>query len=254
MKTKIYTLEGKKSKNLELPSAFDEDIRPDVIQRAVTAERSNKMQPYGPSKDAGMRHATESIGKGQGISRVQRLTQHGNTAAESPPNVGGRRAHPPKPEKIRAKKVNKKERALARRSALAATSDKNLVFGRGHEFDEDKIDFPIIVDEEIEKVQKTKDAIDFLQNIGVYSDIKRAKDGKKIRAGKGKMRGRKYKKPVSILVVLSEGSGAINAFSNLAGVTVKDPKRVTVEDLAPGGEMGRLSIFSEKTIDEMGDW
>ncbi|MFO7792823.1 MAG: 50S ribosomal protein L4 [Candidatus Saliniplasma sp.] len=254
MKTKIYNLDGEKSSSFELPSAFSEKIRPDIIKKAVTAEQANRMQPYGPSKEAGMRHATESAGKGQGIARVQRLTQQGNTAAESPPNVGGRRAHPPKPEKIRGKKINKKEKAMARRSALAATSDKKLVFGRGHTFDEEEIEFPIIVEEEVEDVQKTKEAIDFLKNIGVYSDVKRAKEGKKIRAGKGKMRGRKYKRPVSLLIVLSKDSKGIDAFSNLAGVTVKDPRGVTVEDLAPGGEMGRLSIFSKKALKEMEGW
>jgi len=253
MKTKIYGIDGNKKSALDLPIIFDEEIRPDIIKRAVEAEQANRRQPYGPAKRAGMRHATESLGKGQGLSRVQRYTQHGNRAAESPPNVGGRRAHPPKPEKDRSKKVNKKERAKARRSALAATSEKNLVVGRGHKFDEE-IDFPIIVEKDIEEIKKTQDAIEFLKKIGVYADIERAKKGKKIRAGKGKLRGRKYKKPVSLLVVLSKDSKGIEAFSNLAGISVKSPDEVSVEDLAPGGEMGRLTIFSENAIQKMEGW
>ncbi len=254
MKTKIYGKDGEEKNKFNLPTIFDEEIRPDIIKRTVEAEQANRMQPYGPSKKAGMRHATESVGKGQGISRVQRYTQHGNRAAESPPNVGGRRAHPPKPEKDRSKKVNKKERAKARRSALAATSDKNLVVGRGHRFDGENLDLPIIVKKDIEDVEKTNEAIEFLKKIGVYSDIKRAKDGKKIRPGKGKRRGRKYKRPNSLLVVFSKGSKGLDAFSNLPGVTVRSPEKITVEDLAPGGEMGRLSIFSESAIEQMEDW
>ena len=51
----------------------------------------------------------------------------GRTAVESPGNVGGRRAHPPRPEKNWAKKVNKKERRRARNSALSATSEPDLI-------------------------------------------------------------------------------------------------------------------------------
>lgn len=254
MKTKLYGMDGKEKNTFDLPIAFDEEIRPDIIKRSVDAEQANRRQPYGPAKRAGMRHATESMGKGQGMSRVQRYTQHGNRAAESPPNVGGRRAHPPKPEKDRSKKVNKKERAKARRSALAATTNKDLVVGRGHRFNNEDIKFPIIVEKDIENIEKTNDAIEFLKKMGVYSDIERAKKGKKIRPGKGKLRGRKYKKPVSILVVLSKDSKGKNAFSNLASVTVKSPERILVEDLAPGGEIGRLTIFSESALDQVEDW
>lgn len=254
MKTKLYGVNGKEKNTFDLPIAFDEEIRPDIIKRSVDAEQANRRQPYGPAKRAGMRHATESMGKGQGMSRVQRYTQHGNRAAESPPNVGGRRAHPPKPEKDRSKKVNKKERAKARRSALAATTDKDLVVGRGHRFNNEDIKFPIVVEKDIENIEKTNDAIEFLKKMGIYSDIERAKKGKKIRPGKGKLRGRKYKKPVSILVVLSKDNKGKNAFSNLAGVTVKSPGRILVEDLAPGGEIGRLTIFSESALDQVEDW
>jgi len=254
MKTKIYNIDGKEKNSFDLPSAFSEEVRPDIIKKAVTAEQANRRQAYGPSKEAGMRHATESVGKGQGMSRVQRLTQYGNRAAESPPNVGGRRAHPPKPEKIRDKKMNKKEKAKARRSALAATAYKELVVGRGHKLEKEDLMFPLIVEKGIEDIEKTKDAIEFLENLGVYLDVERAKEGKKIRPGKGKMRGRKYKKPVSILLVLSEGSPAKDAFSNLSGVTAKDPNNIMVEDLAPGGDIGRLSIFSEEALKELEDW
>lgn len=254
MKAKIYDIDGNKKSELDLPIIFDEEIRPDIIKRAVEAEQANRRQPYGPGKRAGMRHATESVGKGQGISRVQRYTQLGNRATESPPNVGGRRAHPPKPEKDLGKKVNKKEKAKARRSALAATTNKSLVVGRGHRFDDEDIDFPIVVEDDMEEIEKTSEAIEFLKKLGVYSDIERAKNGKKVRAGKGKFRGRKYKKPVSLLVVLSKDCNGKDAFSNLAGISLKSPDEITVEDLAPGGEMGRLTIFSKNVIDQMEDW
>lgn len=254
MKKEIYNLDGEEKGEIDLPLSFKEEIRPDIIKRAVDAEQANRRQPYGPSEDAGMSHATESEGKGQGIARVQRMTQYRNRAAESPNNVGGRRAHPPKPEKDLGKKLNKKERAKARRSALAATGEADLVIGRGHEVENDELSYPIVLEKGVEDIEKTSEAKELLKKLGIYSDVKRAKEGKSIRAGKGKARGRKYRQPTSILVVLPEDSSGVRAFSNLPGITVKHPHQVTVEDLAPGGDMGRLTLFSVKAINEMEDW
>ncbi len=254
MKVDLYDIDGEKKGSRDLPDVFTEEIRPDIINRAVKSAEANQKQPYGPTLEAGMRHATESEGKGQGISRVQRLTQYGNDAAESPPNVGGRRAHPPKVEKERGKKVNEKEKTKARRSALAAASQEELIRDRGHEIDRDDLTFPLVVEKRIEELEKTKEGIEVLENLGIYSDVKRSKDGKNIRAGRGKMRNRKYRQPVSILLVLPDGAKGRRAFRNLPGVDVKDPKNLTITDLAPGGDMGRLTIFSVKALKQMEEW
>ncbi len=256
MKTGIYSLDGEKKDELDLPSSFMEEIRPDIIKKAVESFEANEKQPYGPSPEAGMRHATEMEGVGQGRARVQRLTQYGGArAAESPQTRGGRRAHPPKAEKKIGKKLNKQAKAKARRSALAATSAIELVKNRGHDIeDDDSLELPIVIEDEIEDLQKTKEAVDLLKNLGIYSDVERAKDGKNIRAGKGKMRNRKYRTPKSLLVVMSEGATGKRAFSNLPGVTVKSPHNLTIHDIAPGGAIGRLTLFSVKAINEMEDW
>ncbi|MCU0860688.1 MAG: 50S ribosomal protein L4, partial [Methanomassiliicoccales archaeon] len=138
----VYSLKGEVVGKEELPSAFATSYRPDVIRKAVIAEESNKRQPYGAKFEAGMRHAVSTWGKGRGAARVQRLTQ-GAKAAESPNNVGGRRAFPPKPEKSWELKVNKKERTLARWSALAALSDSKMVKQRGHQFGEE-VTLPVV--------------------------------------------------------------------------------------------------------------
>ncbi len=255
MKAKVYNLDGKSKTEIDLPAPFSEEIRPDIIKRAVESSEANKKQPYGPSKEAGMRHATEMQGKGQGMARVQRLTQYGGSrAAESPQTRGGRRAHPPKAEKDMGKKINKKERAKARRSALAATAKLELIKERGHEIEDDSIDTPIVVEKNIDEINKTKEAIEFLKEMGVYSDIERAKDGKNIRAGKGKRRNRKYRRPKSLLVILPEDSKGLRAFDNLPGVTAKNPHNLTIEDLSPGGHLGRLTIFSVSALDKLEDW
>ena len=47
-----------------------------------------------------------------------------------------------------------------------------------------------------------------LQSIGLEADVVRAKDGKKVRPGKGKMSGRRYKSARSILIVVSRPGSA----------------------------------------------
>lgn len=255
MKASIYNSEGEAKGEIGLPSAFEEEVRPDLIKKAVESSEANKKQPYGASPEAGMRHATEMEGVGQGMARVQRLTQYGGSrAAESPQTRGGRKAHPPKSDKNRGKDVNRQAKRKARKSALAAMTDLDIVKNRGHEIVNDSLELPIVIEKAVEDFEKTKEAVDLLENLGIYSDVKRAKEGKNIRSGKGKRRNRKYRRPKSLLVVLPEGSTGKRAFSNLPGVTVKSPKALTIEDMAPGGALGRLSLFSVKAVNELEEW
>ncbi len=248
-KVNIYGTDGKVNGEIELPKVFDTPLRPDIIRKTISAINSNKRQPYGADPLAGCKHATASAGKGRGMSRVPRLTQ-GQRGALAPCVVGGRRAHPPKAERDWSEKINKKEKQLAKQSALAATKDKEIVAKRGHKFD-DKITLPIIVDDKFEKIKKTKDIIDTLDKIGVYDDVLRATNGKHIRAGKGKMRGRRYKTPKSLLIVATKDE-IQKSSRNLTGVDVIKPKDINVEYLAPGGDPGRLTIFTKSAISEVG--
>jgi len=249
----IYSVKGDVVKSVELPAAFATEYRPDIIHRAAVAEMANKRQPYGPSPKAGMRHAVSQWGKGRGVARVQRLTQ-GSKAAESPNNVGGRRAFPPKPEKDYSKKVNRKEKSKAKMSALAALADPEMVKQRGHQFD-DGITMPVVVEDEFEKLATTSDVVSALESIGVSADLARAKDGKKIRAGRGKMRGRRYKTPRSILLVVSAQEAPVfMGANNLPGVEIISTEGLSAGVLAPGGQAGRLAVFSESALKKVGEW
>jgi large subunit ribosomal protein L4e len=257
MEATIRTITGEKSGSITLPRTFEEPYRPDLIRKAFSVERANKRQPYGPSKNAGMRHSVSTWGKGRGVSRVQRLKQ-GRAAAESPNNVGGRRCHPPVVEKDWSEKINKKEFRKAIRSAVSATILTDVVRKRGHRFEE-SIDLPLviegkfeslhqIIDESGEDISYTKKVKQTFESLGVGADLIRAKEGRHIRAGRGKLRGRKYRVPRSLLVVLSEFNGMEKAIKNLAGVEVTTTDTLTVEKLAPGGDPGRLTIYTEQAI------
>ena len=251
MKVNIYDLNGEVKNKIDLPEIFNHPIRLDIIKKAFDVLRANKRQPYGADPLAGKRHATASAGKGLGVSRVPRLTQVGSRrAALAPGTVGGRRAHPPKAEKNWKEKINKKEKQMAIKSALSALTNKEIVKQRGHEFDE-KITLPIVVEDRFKDIKKTKELVEVLKKLRVYEDIERAERGKHIRAGKGKRRGRKYKIPKSILIVSSRGDIHKSA-ANLPGLDVITPNQINIEYLAPGGNPGRLTIFTEEALKQIG--
>ncbi|MCK5559964.1 MAG: 50S ribosomal protein L4 [Thermoplasmata archaeon] len=248
----LYSIKGKAVKKIRLPQAFDEPLRLDLIRKVIHAYHSNKRQPYGPNPMAGMRHAVSTWGKGRGVARVQRFSQ-GRTAAESPGNVGGRRAHPPKVEKNWSKKVNRKEKLKARNSALSALAAQNIVIERGHKFDK-KITVPLVLENDFEDLQETKKVIEVLEKLGVYNDVIRATNGKHIRAGRGKSRGRKYKIPKSLLIIVTDPDKIKRSVGNLLGIDVVTPQQLNVEHLAPGGDPGRLTIFTERAMQQIGGW
>ncbi|XVH32304.1 50S ribosomal protein L4 [Haloferacaceae archaeon DSL9] len=246
MQATVRDLNGEESGEVDLPEIFETPYRPDLIKRAVLAAQANRKQAYGADKYAGMRTPAESLGSGRGLAHVPR--QNGR-ARRVPQTVGGRKAHPPKAEKDQGKQINKKERKLAIRSALAATADVDRVRERGHRFDDD-VALPLVVSNDFEDLVKTRDALEALEALGVAADVERAED-RTVRAGQGKTRGRKYKRPKSILVVTSEEPS--RAARNLAGVDVATASEVNAEDLAPGTHAGRLTLFTEAALEEVAD-
>ncbi|AMK13351.1 ribosomal protein L4P Rpl4p [methanogenic archaeon mixed culture ISO4-G1] len=253
--TNVYAVSGGVAGTVEVPEAFATPYRPDIIKKAVLAAAANGRQPYGPGARSGMRHAVSFRGKGTGSARNQRI--HGlGKAGESPNNVSGRRAHPPVPERIWAQKVNKKEAKIARASALAATGCADCVKARGHQFD-DSVTFPIVVEDAFSDVKETAEVIEVLEKIGIGYDLDRAKDGRKIRAGRGTMRNRKYRTPVSVLIVVADeerNAPIFKSASNIPGVSVEEIKTLNTSILAPGGDAGRLTVYTKAAIEAIGGW
>lgn len=261
MKLKIKDLSGKIVKEVELPIHFNEEYRPDLIMRAFLAIRSHKRIPYGANPMSGKWHVTKLSRRrrdykgayGKGISRVPRKTmwrrgmQFYWIAAMAPGTVGGRRAHPPKAEKVWSEKINIKERRKAIRSAIAATLKKELIALRNHIIPDD---FPFGVVSEIEKIEKTKDLVKVLKDLGFEKELERVEE-KKIKAGKGKARNRKYKIRKSILLVVDNDSKIKNATKNIPGVDVLSVKNLNVEALSPGSHGIRLTLWSESALNKL---
>jgi len=247
MKANVIDLSGNSSSQVELPPVFEEEYRPDLIKRAVLAAQANRLQPYGPHFYAGMNTSAQSWGPGHGVSRVPRL-KNGRKAAGIPMAVGGRRSHAPQPNAVYTEKVNKKERRKAIRSAIAATASSGLVEARGHRFTKE---LPIVAKNDLESLNKTTDVIKFLVAAGLWDDVQRAKDGRHIRAGKGKLRGRKYKGRKSLLIVAGTDQGLGKAARNLPGVDFVTVERLNAELLAPGTKAGRLTVWTESSLEKL---
>ena len=262
MKTNILNIEGKKVKEIDLPKFFSAPIRKDIIAKVLEAKKTK--QPYAPSPVAGKQHsASGKITKkrhawkshaGRGISRVPRkiITRRGGQfnwiGAEISSTRGGRRAHPPKIlSMINTKKINKKEQRIAFLSALSATANKKEIAEKYSTLGEKDLknkELPIIVEDKIATL-KIKELIGSLKNILGEKLFNTSISKKSIRAGKGKMRGRKYKKSAGILIVIGK-----NEKINMKTFDVKKADSVGILDLAKGGP-GRLAVYTEDAIKDL---
>ena len=94
---------------------------------------------------------------------------------------------------------------------------------------------------------KTKDFINTIKKVfGDSFDSVFKK--RKIRAGIGKMRGRKYKSSAGLLFVI--GSEELMKRKGVDVVRVND---ITLKDLSPNGEPGRIACYTENAIKELGE-
>ena len=256
MKAQILDTEGKKKSEITT-KLFEEPIRRDIILKIIEAEKTK--QQWRPRQYAGMdrsasgnvmhtRHDWKSD-RGRGMSRYpkkamsRRGTQFTWIAAIIPSARGGRRAHPPKGY-LEERKINKKEYRKAVLSALTFVGTIEEVQKKYATLHDQKIDtkFPMIVEDKILTL-KTKDFLKTLKTIlGGFYEVSVQK--KSIRPGKGKLRGRKYKKNAGALLVISNTEKM-----KISGIDVVKVNELSVTDLAAGG--ARVTIFTEKAIKEL---
>lgn len=249
----VTDLKGEVSGEVVLPEVFETPFRPDIIRRAVIALQSHRLQPQGRDPMAGKRTTAPSHNwqTGHGIARIPRI-RGGRKGAFIPSTVGGHAAFPPTSEKKIEKRINKKERRLAILSGIAATGDKEIVSGRGHIVELVKT-LPIVVEDDLQALQRTGEVRELLMKVGVWPDILRASK-KKIRAGKGKMRGRRFKRRKGPLLIVAEDLGISKASENLPGVDVVEVENLNVELLAPGAHPGRLTIWTKSAISRLDEY
>ncbi|BAN89642.1 50S ribosomal protein L4 [Aeropyrum camini] len=239
----VYDERGGEKDSVVLPKIFYFPVRKDLIRRAFLSEFTARLQPKGRDPMAGKRTSAVSLGVGRGVARVPRIKGSLRAALVNMAR-GGRAAHPPRVEKVLKEEINRKEKRLATISAISATSKEDLVRDRGHRFSAETL--PIVLDSSVlSSVSTAREARALLESVGVYEDIIRAKEGRRYNAGKGKMRGRRYKVPKSILFVVEDSRAPLAlAVKGLPGVDVTTPSLLSVLQLAPGGHPGRLTVYT----------
>ena len=256
MKLQILNEAGTKIKEMTT-KLFEEPIRIDLIRKVVESERV--WQPYSPTLYAGMnrsasgqvrhkRHSWKSD-RGRGMSRIpkkqmwRRGTQFSWVGAIIPFARGGRRAHPPHGQ-LNNKKINKKEYRKAFLSTLSYISSPPEINKKYHSLARTKISLslPLIVDSSVITLQ-TKKFLQSLQTVA-HDAAPVVAQTKNVRAGRGKARGRKYKKSSGLLLVLGK-----DETKKVRGVDMVSAQNLRVSDLAENG--ARLTAFSERAVHEL---
>ncbi len=249
MQVSVFDAKGAEKGKVEVPKKLLAPKRKDLVKRAFLAEKGETRQAYGSDPKAGMRSSAYYHGRrgkrnsmmNREIARLPRIINMGNLnfrARNAPQAIKGRKAHPPKAEKVWTLKIS-------------YTFDKNSVSLRGHDVSSIK-NFPLVLDDSFQEMKKTKDVLDALNVLGLEKELERCSE-KKIRGTRGKMRGRKYKQKKGPLIIVNDDKGLGKASKNIPGVDLRTAKKVDIMSLAPGAHPGRLVIWTKSALESFNE-
>lgn len=252
-----YNLDGSTVyKKVELPRVFSVPIRSEMVCMVQNMVMRNSRQPYAVDPEAGMRHSAHSWGTGRALARVPRVSGGGTQRAGQGAFANfcrkGRMASPTTVLRRWNRKTNKNIRRHAAAMAVAATASAALVESRGHLIGDLK-SIPIVVSNDITGVKKSKDAVKIIESFSLDKEIERVKDSKNIRKGKGKARNRRWVMKKGILIIYHEDKGLTKAFRNIPGVDLMQVDSLDILQLAPGGHLGRLVMWTEGAFERLRD-
>lgn len=121
-----------------------------------------------------MKHSAESWGTGRAVARIPRIsgsgTHRSGQGAFGNQCRKGRMFAPLKTWRRWHRRVNIKHKRHAVVSAIAAAGVAPLVMARGHNI-QNVPQVPMVVDNSVENIEKTKEAVAFLKRIGAYTDV-----------------------------------------------------------------------------------
>jgi large subunit ribosomal protein L4e len=238
---------NKALEQVQMPGVFSTPIRQDLIHFVHSEMAKNRRQAKGVYHLQGQEHSAESWGTGRAVARIPRISGSG-TSRSGQATFGNmcRKARMFAPLKVWRKwnrKINTAQRRHAVAAALAASACPPLVMARGHRV-QDVPELPLVADNF--DVDTTKTLLSSLQNLGTGADLQRVRKERKQRAGKGKYRNSKYVLKKGPLVIFGEKDQKVRQVArNLPGVDVCHVQRLNLLQLAPGGHMGRLVVFTK---------
>ncbi|OLP96469.1 60S ribosomal protein L4-1 [Symbiodinium microadriaticum] len=135
---------------------------------------------------------------------------------------------------------------------IALYTGDPLVRARGRRISK-VAELPLVVSDGLESLTKTKAAVQALQKLGCGDELQKIMDSKKIRAGKGKARNRRYVRRLGPLVIYNEDNGITKAMRNIPGVETAHVDRLNLLRLAPGGSFGRFIIWTESAFKRLSE-
>lgn len=233
-----------------IPDVLLAPVRSDLVHFVFYNLNKNRRQPYAVDQDAGMLYNAESWGTGRAVARVPRVggsgTHRSGQGAFANSCRGGRMFNPTTIWRRWHRKVNLTQKRHAVASALAASAVPSLVLARGHRVN-NVPEIPLVVDSL--QISKTKELLKILESFGLGEELARIVDSKKVRAGAGKARNRRYKLKKGPLVIYDNASvNVVKAARNIPGVEVCHIDRLNLLQLAPGGHLGRLLIWTQEAF------
>jgi len=250
----VYSTTGAKSGEIPLPPVFTSPLRHDLVRFVHTNMNKNKRQAYAVNIRAGKRVSASSWGTGRAVARIPRVggggTSRSGQGAFGNMCRGGRMFAPTKTWRKWHRRINTTQKRYAVAAALAATAVPALVMSRGHIVDEVP-EIPLVLEDGIESTKKTSAAKEILLSVGAFADVEKAADSKKIRAGKGKARNRRYVMRRGPLLIYSKNDGIGHSFRNLPGVEICCVDRLNLLQLAPGGHMGRFCVWTQSAVEAL---
>ena len=233
-------------KSLAMPAVFTAPIRNDLVHFVHSNLAKNRRQGHAVFWKAGQEHSAESWGTGRAVARIPRISGSG-TSRSGQATFGNmcRKARMFAPLKIWRKwhrKVNVTQRRHAVAAALAASACTPLVMARGHHIS-NVPELPLVVDSVAGST--TKSLLSTLVSLGLGDDLHKVRRSKQLRSGTGKYRNSRYVMRKGPLIVYTKESEAVKqAARNLPGVDTCDVHRLNILQLAPGGHLGRLVVFT----------
>jgi large subunit ribosomal protein L4e len=250
-------MQGSTKGKMELPEIFMEQVREDLIRRAVVAELSLRLQPQGHFPLAGMNTTAAyygamgsyRTGRHMGIAIRPRQKLAGGRQGEVrriPSARKGKRAHPHVIEKTLVEEINNKEYQKAIRSAIAATARTELV--KSHHRVERA---PFILSDEMESMKKAKDVMAMFSKLKLDADVEKS-HRRSIRKGQRRLSIRRHFRN-TVLIVVKDDKGIIKAARNIPGVDACTTGNITAALLAPGGVPGRITVWSESAVKGVAD-
>jgi len=231
-------------------------IRPDIVNTVHFQMLKNTRQPYAVSEAAGHQTSAESWGTGRAVARIPRVrgggTHRSGQGAFGNMCRGGRMFAPTKTWRRWHRRINVNQKRYAICSAIAATGVPSLVMSKGHRIEQTK-EVPLVLDDKVQELKKTKEAVHVLKKLNAWSDIEKVYSSKRLRAGKGKMRNRRRIQRRGPLVIYNQDNGICRAFRNIPGITLINVARLNLLKIAPGGHVGRFCIWTESAFKKLDD-